>query len=260
MTFGYEVAGIGSRFIAALVDTTLLVVALVVLNLLLVVGLSLAGASGQLGGRGLAGNTAGWVGGLVLAVYALLNFGLIWGYYIVFELVWNGQTPGKRLAGIRVIRSDGNAAGAIEVIVRNLVRVVDFLPLGYGIGLITMFFNRRARRLGDFAAGTLVVKERKDVTLASLRPAATPSAAPPAAVGDNGLLGDMPTWRVLSAADYDLVQETLDRWRRRAVDEAVLVRLAGVIAARLGCPAPRWGQAHQFLEEVASRYRGQRTE
>src|SRR5690606_14075457 len=118
-----------------------------------------------------------WVGGLLIALYALLNFLIFWGYYVLFEYLWNGQTPGKRLVKIRVARTDGNPAGFVEVVIRNLVRVVDFLPTGYGLGLLVMFFSPQARRLGDFAAGTLVVKERSDVDLRALSPPSALAAA-----------------------------------------------------------------------------------
>lgn len=254
VAFGYEVAGIGSRFIGALVDTTLLAVAIVLLNILLIAGLSALGERPS--PRSTSSDLGGWVAGLVIALYALINFALIWGYYILFELLWNGQSPGKRLAGIRVVRADGNPAGPIEVVVRNLVRVVDFLPVGYGLGLLTMFFNRRARRLGDFAAGTLVVKERKDITLASLsapRPVAAPDDTELARV--DALLVDYPAMRALTAADYDLILETLRRHQQRQVEEVVLTRLATAIARKVGRTQPLDGRARQVLEEVADLYR-----
>lgn len=165
VAFGYPVAGIGSRFIGALVDTA-----------------ALAGGIGALGCGLLAfvvaaaddvpadaGAPAGalpsdWIVGAVLAVAALVLFLIVWGYYIVFETLWDGQTPGKRVAGTRVVRLDGGAAGFREAVVRNLVRFADFLPLGYGIGLVVLFADRHTRRLGDLAAGTIVVREQQRVT------------------------------------------------------------------------------------------------
>jgi len=113
-----------------------------------------------------------------VAVYVLVTFAIFWGYYIVFEMAWNGQTPGKRWIGLRVIKVNGYPISLVDSTIRNLVRVVDFLPAYYGLGVIAMFANAQARRLGDFAAGTVVVKERKEVTLESLRPPAAVSAPP----------------------------------------------------------------------------------
>ena len=102
---------------------------------------------------------------LLLALLALVVFAIFWGYYIFFEAAWNGQTPGKRLLGLRVMRADGTPVALTEVAIRNLVRIVDFLPLAYGVGVLTMFFQPQSRRMGDLAAGTLVVFDRTGVTL-----------------------------------------------------------------------------------------------
>jgi uncharacterized RDD family membrane protein YckC len=250
VVFGYEIAGIGSRFIGALIDTFILVVALVALGLLLVVGLGLLGDLDQFF-NGDSEPSNNWIAGAVIAAYLLLNFIIFWGYYIVFELIWNGQTPGKRVAGVRVIRTDGNAAGFVEIVIRNLVRIVDFLPNAYAIGVLVMFFNRQSRRLGDLAAGTLVIKERRDISLESLRApvAADAPAVEPALVRDPGQA------RRLTAADYDLIQEALARSRTGGLDAALLVRLASALAGRLGTSTPPPDQARQFLEELADLYR-----
>ncbi|MBC7287208.1 MAG: RDD family protein, partial [Armatimonadetes bacterium] len=80
------------------------------------------------------------------------------GYFIIFEMLWNGQSPGKRAARIRVIRDDGTPITFVESAIRNLLRIVDFLPFYYGVGLLSILLSRRNKRLGDFAAGTVVVK------------------------------------------------------------------------------------------------------
>src|SRR4029079_4673215 len=114
---------------------------------------------------GLRANAAG---SLLAALGSLLAFAILWGYYIAFELLWNGQSPGKRAIGLRVVREGGRPITFVGSAVRNLIRIVDFLPALYGIGVVVMFVDRRSRRLGDLAGGTLVVKERRGVTLESL--------------------------------------------------------------------------------------------
>jgi uncharacterized RDD family membrane protein YckC len=81
------------------------------------------------------------------------------GYYIILETAMNGQTVGKRLINIRVRKELGYAPNFWDILLRNLIRLIDFLPFFYAIGFITMFLNKNAKRLGDFAAGTVVVKE-----------------------------------------------------------------------------------------------------
>lgn len=93
------------------------------------------------------------------AIFTFIFFCLYWGYYALFEIFWKGQTPGKRWAGIRVIKDSGRPIHAFEAIARNLVRIVDWFPGFYAVGVATMFLNSKHRRLGDYVAGTLVVHE-----------------------------------------------------------------------------------------------------
>jgi uncharacterized RDD family membrane protein YckC len=167
VTFGYTIAGIGSRFIGCLVDTTILVVLLLLLNI--GISLLLAWLGDNAPARPLdAEPTPDWITGLLVAIYALINFAIIWGYYMAFEMLWNGQTPGKRLANTQVVRANGAPAEFGEVAIRNVVRIIDFLPFAYAIGFVVMFLNRRSRRLGDFAANTLVIKRQDQVKLSDL--------------------------------------------------------------------------------------------
>lgn len=171
---------------------------------------------------------------------------------------WHGQTPGKRLAGTRVVRLDGGGPGFLDVAIRNLVRLVDFLPFAYALGFVVMFFNRNARRLGDFAAGTLVIRQPEVVHLESIArtaPRLAPGVPPPPA-GADALLA-IPTIRRLSGDDYHLVCTLLDRRLRGEVSTALMVRLARALSARLGTPlpGPTEQDAQRFLATVAEAYR-----
>lgn len=166
--FDYDIAGMGSRFIAALIDTTIIVILQVVANLLVILVLTYSSAASFVENlRSLES----WV----IALVGLISFLFLWGYYIFFEMLWNGQTPGKKLINLRVIRGDGTPITLAESIIRNLVRLVDFLPAFYGIGTVAVFINRQSRRLGDLAAGTLVIREKNQQislqSLAALQPA-----------------------------------------------------------------------------------------
>jgi uncharacterized RDD family membrane protein YckC len=143
----FVLAGIGSRFMAVLLDTLIQVALYLVLFIVVAVVMANPFAS-----------TRTWIAALGILVF----FTIYWGYFTLFEVFWKGQTPGKRWAGIRVIKDSGRPINAFEAMTRNLVRIVDWFPAMYGVGLVTMLLNARNRRLGDFAAGTLVVHETSE--------------------------------------------------------------------------------------------------
>ncbi|HEY7700125.1 MAG TPA: RDD family protein, partial [Vicinamibacteria bacterium] len=99
--------------------------------------------------------------GLPMGVYFVVAFLLEWGYGCFFETWWNGQTPGKRVFGLRVIKTEGYAIGFYEAMTRNLLRAADFVPLFYAAGFLTAMANPRLQRIGDLVAGTMVVREKK---------------------------------------------------------------------------------------------------
>lgn len=109
------------------------------------------------------------LGGLGQGLYLGLNFFIFWIYPIAFE-AWNGQTPGKRALGLRVIARDGAPLGWMAAIVRNLLRTVDMLPFGYATGLLSSLFDAHGRRLGDLVAGTLVIHlpSRRDTSASAI--------------------------------------------------------------------------------------------
>jgi len=143
----FPLAGVGSRFLALFVDSLIQVIAVV----LLLIGLAVLSA-----GAAFSREFNKWV----LAVYFLIGFLLYWGYFAIFESIWKGQTPGKRQAGIRVIRDSGREITAREAIGRNLMRAIDFLPGIYAVGILSIFVSPQNKRLGDYVAGTVVVHDR----------------------------------------------------------------------------------------------------
>jgi len=106
-----------------------------------------------------------WAMGVALALlgatgfglYLLLLFVVFWGYPVLFEVLRDGQTLGKRALGLRVVAASGAPVGWLASIVRNLMRTVDMLPLCYGFGAVSALVDPRSRRLGDLVAGTVVV-------------------------------------------------------------------------------------------------------
>ena len=147
--FTYDLASLVNRGLAYAIDL------LIRAAILLVVGILLALLAGSLRHAGL---------GLLLALY----FAVEWGYYVFFELLWNGQTPGKKVLRLRVVKAAGYPIGFLDSVIRNLLRAVDALPPfgalpvgSYGVAAISMLVNGRFQRLGDIAAGTIVVCERQ---------------------------------------------------------------------------------------------------
>jgi uncharacterized RDD family membrane protein YckC len=244
VVFDYVVAGIASRFMAALVDTILILILQVVTSLVSL--LLLQGLGGDPFGAG--GAPVGWF----LALLGLISFTFLWGYYVFFELLWNGQSPGKRWVGLRVIRTDGMPIGVAESVVRNVVRIVDFLPIYYGIGVVTMFVDSQARRLGDLAAGTIVVRDRGPVTLASLDAEKTLSSpAPrPAASGLGLPVEKLTNADLLMAEDYLRRRSELTNREEMAqrVLQALLERME--IADR---PAPHLSSEQLIAQIVQDR-------
>jgi uncharacterized RDD family membrane protein YckC len=150
-----EIAGFGSRCVAALVDYTVLILVACLVSYLYIN----AAAS-----RDLFRNPFAVIGPLALIQFVIVTF-----YHLFFELAWNGQTPGKRIVGIRVVQSTGLPVTVSGAIIRNLVRIFDFFPLLYAVGLVVLFATKNTQRLGDLAAKTVVIRERKSITLENVQ-------------------------------------------------------------------------------------------
>jgi len=143
VVFNYLLAGPALRTAAYLLDLLLRLVFVVAVLLGLSIG---AIATSRL---------HGFETGLLLVLF----FALEWGYFVFFELVLSGSSPGKRVFGLRVMHESGRPLTAAESVLRNLLRAADLLPSLYALGLGTMCFDRKFRRLGDLVAGTVVVRE-----------------------------------------------------------------------------------------------------
>jgi uncharacterized RDD family membrane protein YckC len=215
----FPLAGVGSRFLALSIDTLLQ---------LTIAGLVLAAVSGT---WSLLGSRIGG-GAWYVAILVIAAFLLFYGYFAAFEAFWHGQTPGKRLIGLRVLSVTGRPARIDEAILRNLLRVVDQLPGAYAIGIVTMLMSPRNQRLGDLAAGTVVVHEK-----ALSAPIMTVAA--PAGVGWSG-------GTTLTDAELLLVETFLQR--RHELEAQVRETHAGAIAGRLRA---RLGPAIPPLEPEA---------
>jgi len=226
VVFGYNVAGMGSRFLAGLLDMILIMLLMTAADITLFLFLRLMNASSW----GLTGN---WL----WAVFGLLAFVIFWGYYIFFEMVWNGQSPGKRKLGLRVIRTDGSPITFTESLIRNLVRLFDFLPAYYGVGVVTMFINSQTRRLGDLVAGTLVVHDRP-VTLDSLGRSTNWELESWTSFPLPAAAGEYPVER-LSSQDLQLVESFLLRRKQLANRGALASQIYQTMCDHMGVPVDR---------------------
>jgi len=153
--FEFQVAGIGSRFLAYFTDKMVQVG--MILTLALLAGLFLLASEEFRTGWNLTAKLKGPVLQWVLAAVAIIYGIITIGYFMLFEYFWSGTTPGKRWQNIRVIRRDGRPLSFLDCAIRNILRFVDMLADFYPVGLIVMFLDPLNRRLGDMAANTLVV-------------------------------------------------------------------------------------------------------
>jgi len=223
VAFGYQVAGIGSRFLATLLDTILVVLLQVVVIIVLTLMVR------AFDGSTFADQLSSWI----IAIFGVIAALFYWGYYVFFEMLWNGQSPGKRWVGLRVIRSDGTPITISESLIRNLARIVDFLPAAYGIGIITMFIDRQSRRLGDLAAGTLVVNDRAPITIQDL---AVKRAVHLRSWANVSLEG-FPVER-LTNNDLNLIEDFLLRRDQLTHRESLAIQILNTLYQRFGLPLP----------------------
>jgi uncharacterized RDD family membrane protein YckC len=147
VSLNYQIAGLGSRGAAMLIDQLLLLVANMVIYLIFL----MANVSD------IFYLSDSWV---PIAVAIILVFIINWGYFFVAEFFFGGKTLGKKLIGIRVIQENGHSITLLSSLIRNLLRIIDMLPTSYFLGMVFIFFHSKHKRLGDMVAGTIVVHER----------------------------------------------------------------------------------------------------
>ena len=244
-------AGIGSRFVALLVDYLIWVAAVLVLLVIFSIFLPGIGASSK--------PSAQWAAAIGIFILFLLQ----WGYFTLFEAFWNGRTPGKRVARIRVIQRSGRAIGLFESMARNLVRYVDQLPFFYAVGVIVIFVTRQHQRLGDLAAGTLVVRDREPESPlwgdSGSRTFTAQAFAPRAPVPEPHTAFTLPATAIakLSAADLEVLEGFFARRldMSLATRQALAERIASAIKAKSGLEQPAGASTETFLEAVARQLR-----
>lgn len=235
----FPLAGIGSRFLALAVDSLLQIA--VVAALFIVGAIAAIGYSDAMNG---AGRFFSQTLGAILLV--LVPFCLYWGYFAFFEILWQGKTPGKRLAGIRVIHQTGRPMTAVECIGRNLMRGVDILPGIYAAGLVCMMCNKQNRRIGDYLAGTIVVHDK-----------GTEAVASAVSWGSDTDRAQPTEVRNLASNELVLIETYLNRRYQLdyTIRTATAQRIVTMISEKTGAQKPPDQSDDDFLEAVARRLR-----
>ena len=247
-----SIAGLGSRFAALLVDYLIwaaAAIAIIFLIFLIDPGLEKVSILGSK-----------WA----TAIEVLIPFLCYWGYFTLFEAFWDGRTPGKRVARIRVIQRSGRGIGLFESMTRNLLRIVDQFPFIYVVGAISVFVTRDHQRLGDLAAGTLVVHDRGQ---------SNESASSSGRTFTEGIFESQPVplqYKVsveihaaklhgLGTADLEVLEGFLARRLDFSIQtrEHLAMRIADGIRSKSGLEIPPGTSTETFLEEVARQLRDQ---
>jgi uncharacterized membrane protein SpoIIM required for sporulation/uncharacterized RDD family membrane protein YckC len=226
VTLDLEIAGVGSRALAALID------------MLILMGSALGGfiVLAIVAGFGV---TIGSIGGALLM---LGGFAVWTGYFILFEGLRQGQTPGKRMVGIRVVSDTGNAVSLSSAVARNLLRIADFLPPPYLIGTLLVALHPRGKRLGDMVAGTVVARDRPSQLVISSRTRPAPAPARLSLIPE------------LTDAEFRVVAQFESR--QAQLTQPARVRLAAAIVRRLADHPPPAGVGD--LEHLLELHRRER--
>jgi uncharacterized membrane protein SpoIIM required for sporulation/uncharacterized RDD family membrane protein YckC len=220
-----ELAGLGSRVAAVVIDTIFLFLLLAGLGFVIAGLVSVTGSA----------RAAAWIAGIGILVYVLA----FWGYFVLFEALNGGRTPGKKYVGIRTLMDTGHPITFGAAAARNLVRVVDNLPF---VGLPMLLLHRQHKRLGDLVAGTIVVREQAG----HLKLGAAATAPPAAVAAATAIEAGAPE---LSDAEYALVGRLLERLDD--LDALHRTRLVEDVAGRLAPRFPRRpADSEPFLVEL----------
>jgi uncharacterized RDD family membrane protein YckC len=207
----YELAGLGSRFLALVIDQLLqiaILAAVFATAFSLLTRVSVARAAAGAPGMKFAESIA-------IAFVVVVVFAAFFGYFIAFETLWNGQTPGKRAVGIRVVRDGGYPVDFGAALIRNLIRVGEMALGYYAVSAVSMLLSDENKRLGDYAAGTIVVRDAR-LELGSAAATAAPVYAPTL---------------YLSGEERALIKRFLER--RDALAPEKRQELAGRLASRV---------------------------
>ena len=222
VSFDYQVAGLGTRTIAQVLDLLIVFGILIAVYFVAIAALVVGSDAATL-------------------IFLIGSFVVIFGYFWVSEALWSGQTVGKKALRLRAVGDRGEPLTFAQAGIRNIVRIVDFLPYGYGVGLVVLFANGKGKRLGDLAAGTVVVKDSDRVYLWQLPGARPTTPVPP----PTGYAAASPAELTLRRLDPELRRFVSSYARRRPeLTLEVRAQLASQVQPSLRSAAPEvFGQS-----------------
>lgn len=200
------VAGMGSRIAAATID--FIIQAIVIIVALIAVSALPSGGDSTV---------------FLIGLFSLVGFLVFFGYPIITEVLWEGKSIGKAAVGLRVVRADGGGIGFVASLIRNVLRLIDFLPSFYGVGLVVAMISNKGQRLGDLAADTLVVKLRPSARKLEQRMPYAAALPPPATV----------PWDVSAVTAEELAALRHYAERRNSIELTNRARLADTLYDKL---------------------------
>lgn len=203
----FQLAGLGSRAAAFIIDQLLLMIGNAIILVILFVVMKGLDSTPLF----MLENT------LPIAIAILLLFVLNWGYFFAFEFFSGGRTIGKKIVGIRVIQDNGHSITLLSSFIRNLMRIVDSLPASYFLGIIMIFFHPAHKRLGDLVAGTMVVHERK--TKRNKKLSAMEREIQARGITVNDLVIDEWTLKSLGMKEWKLVKTYAQRFPQLSLED-----------------------------------------
>jgi len=232
-TLEFPLAGIGSRFLAIALDMLLQVAAVCVASIVLI-ALAIPFAF-------FFSSTGLWAFAMIIIVV----FTIYASYFALFEALWNGQTPGKRWTHLRVIKDTGRPISPYDAVLRNLLRIVDWLPTLYASGIVTMIVSRENKRIGDYAAGTVVIHE-KPLEASRLKLPAAGTLSSPLGLSAQITLEELQVVETFFERRDSLEPDV--RW-------AMARQIANRIGERVGIPPGARPDSEKFLEALAEQRR-----
>jgi uncharacterized RDD family membrane protein YckC len=234
----FQSAGLGSRAAAFIIDQIILLI----VNILIIIGLLF-----MINGTFMDFFSANMPSYLVGAAIILI-FIIRWGYFFAFEYFSGGSTLGKKMVGIRVIQENGHSITLLSSLIRNLLRIIDSLPMNYLVGMLMIFFHTKHKRLGDLVAGTVVVHERRKKKKKKMTRIEKE-------ISERGLSKDnlqLDEWELkrFNQKDWQLIKTYSNRFLQLSVDDRILLtrQIAKILSPKLGISSDE--KSYEELENL----------